>query len=75
MPVCRVEPYARLVAWRKVALKAGESWTLTVPIDPIYLSVWDGARHAWSLQPGRYAVMVGGASNDTPLTGGFVVGL
>jgi beta-glucosidase len=46
------EPYARLVSWRKVVLKAGESQTISAPIDPMYLSVWDVARHAWALQRG-----------------------
>ena len=65
--------YDRLVGWRKVPLKAGESKSVTVPIDPLYLSIWDTANHAWAIVPGAYTIKVGGASNSTPLTGTFTM--
>ena len=61
----------RLVGFTKLALKAGESKSVTVPIDPLYLSSFDAALHRWIELPGTYAVMVGGASRGDLLTGGF----
>ena len=37
----------RLVGFTKVALKAGESKAVTVPIDPLYLSSFDATQHRW----------------------------
>ena len=67
------EPFKRLVGWSKIALKAGESRSVTVPIDPLYLSVFDAPHDKWQLQKGSYAVFVGGSSRDTPLSGRFTV--
>ena len=61
----------RLVGFTKLALKAGESKSVTVPIDPLYLSSFDATLHRWIELPGTYAVMVGGASRGDLLTGSF----
>jgi beta-glucosidase len=61
----------RLVGFTKLALKAGESRSITVPIDPLYLSSFDATQHRWVELPGTYAVMVGGASRGDLLTGSF----
>ena len=61
----------RLVGFIKLALKAGESKSVTVPIDPLYLSGFDATLHRWVELPGSYAVMVGGASRGDLLTGSF----
>ncbi len=61
----------RLAGFTKVALKAGESKQVTVPIDPLYLSSFDPTQHRWIELAGSYAVMVGGASRGDLLTGGF----
>ena len=61
----------RLVGFTKLALKAGESKSVTVPIDPLYLSSFDATQHRWIELPGNYAVMVGGASRGDLLTGNF----
>jgi beta-glucosidase len=61
----------RLVGFTKVALKAGESKSVTVSIDPLYLSSFDAAQHRWIELPGTYAVKVGGASRGDLLTGSF----
>ena len=67
------EPFKRLVGWSKIPLKAGESRTVTVSIDPLYLSVFDVPHDKWQLQKGAYSLFVGGSSRDTPLTGRFTV--
>jgi beta-glucosidase len=61
----------RLVGFTKVALKVGESKSVSVPIDPLYLSSFDATLHHWIELPGTYVVMVGGASRGALLTGSF----
>src|ERR1019366_8752593 len=38
LPSAAGEPFKRLAAWERVPLKAGESKTVTLPLDPLYLS-------------------------------------
>ena len=42
LPASADEPPKRLVGWSKVWLKAGEGKTVSVTVDPQYLSVYDG---------------------------------
>ncbi|WP_263357474.1 beta-glucosidase [Acidicapsa ligni] len=68
LPAVTNEPPKRLVGWSKVKLAPGESKTVSVAIDPKYLSVFDVAADQWKLTPGGYTFMVGGSSQDLPLT-------
>ena len=61
------EPPKRLVAWQKVQLAPGESKTLTLAIDPKYLSIFDVAADRWRLAPGEYTFYAGASSRDVPL--------
>ena len=56
------------MGFTKVALNPGESREVTLTIDPKYLSIFDDAANAWKLVPGSYGFMVGGSSQDLPLT-------
>lgn len=67
LPSAAGEPFKRLVGFTKVKLDAKEKKTVTVDIDPKYLSIWDETAHAWSLVPGDYTLLVGGSSQDLPL--------
>ena len=67
LPAAAQEPPKRLVGFSKVKLNAGEKHTVTVEIDPKYLSIFDEAKDAWTLVPGEYTIMVGGSSQDLPL--------
>jgi beta-glucosidase len=67
LPAAAQEPPKRLVGFSKVILKAGEKRTVTVEIDPKYLSIFDEAKDGWTLIPGDYTIMVGGSSQDLPL--------
>jgi beta-glucosidase len=62
------ESYKRLAGWKRIALAPGESQTVAVAIDTRVLQTYDEAREAWNLAPGSYAVLVGGASDNTPLS-------
>jgi beta-glucosidase len=61
--------YRRLVGWQRIPLAAGESKTVTIPIDSRVLETFDEAHNNWSFAPGDYSVFVGGSSESTPLTG------
>jgi beta-glucosidase len=67
LPASAQEPPKRLVGSSRVNLKAGEKQTVTVEIDPAYLSIFDEAKNAWTLVPGDYTIMVGGSSQNLPL--------
>jgi beta-glucosidase len=62
------EPPKRLVGWSKVWLKAGQSKSVNVTVDPKYLSIFDEAADGWKLVPGSYTFMVGGSSQKLPLS-------
>jgi beta-glucosidase len=70
LPPSAGEPPKRLIGWSKVWLKAGESKDVNVSVDPKYLSIYDEAR-GWKLLPGGYVIMVGGSSQELPLTQKF----
>ena len=67
LPASAEEPPKRLVGWSKVKLEPGEKRTVTVEIEPKYLSIFDEAKDAWTLVPGEYKFLVGGSSQDLPL--------
>ena len=71
LPAAAEENYKRLVAFDRVELAPGESKTVTLKIDPKYVSVFDEKKDGWQLLPGDYKVLVGPSSAETPLTGGF----
>ncbi len=67
LPAAAQEPPKRLVGFAKIKLKPGEKQSVTVEIDPKYLSIFDEQKNDWSLLPGDYTIMVGGSSVDLPL--------
>jgi len=67
------EPYKRLVGWMRVALAPGESKAVSVAIDDRVLKIFDEEKNAWNMTAGEYQVLVGGSSDNTPLTGALVV--
>jgi len=68
LPASADEPPKRLVGWSKVWLKAGESKEVSVSVDAKYLSIYDEAADGWKLVPGGYTFMVGGSSQELPLS-------
>jgi beta-glucosidase len=68
LPASADEAWKRLIAYKKVDLAPGESRTVTMDVDPLYLSVWDEAAKQWTRPAGEYRVMAGGSSVDLPLT-------
>jgi beta-glucosidase len=74
LPAAAGEPPKRLVAWDKIALAPGEVKTVTLAVDPQYLSVFNVEKDGWQLLPGGYHVSVGGSSRDTPQEADFTIG-
>jgi beta-glucosidase len=73
LPPATGEPPRRLVAWTTVRLAPGESKAVTLPVDPLFLSVFNTQKHGWELVPGEYTLSVGGSSRDRPLTASLQV--
>jgi beta-glucosidase len=67
LPASAGEPPKRLIGWKKVDLQPGESQTVTLSIEPLYLSVFDVATERWKIVPGEYKVMAGPSSAELPL--------
>ncbi len=67
LPSAAGEPFKRLVGFSKIKLDAKQRRTVTVDIDPKYLSIFDDAKDGWTLVPGDYTILVGGSSKDLPL--------
>ena len=67
-PSSRIErPVKELKGFQRVALKAGERKTVTIPVRRTDLSHWDESAQTWMLESGRIAILVGGSSNQLPL--------
>jgi beta-glucosidase len=67
LPAGAGEPPKRLIGWERVPLGPGESKTVNLTIDPLYLSIFNVDRDAWELMPGDYTIMVGTSSRSLPL--------
>ncbi len=60
--------FKRLVAWDRVELGAGESRTVTLKLDPLYLSIFDVAKNNFVVAPGDYTIFAGSSSADSVLS-------
>jgi beta-glucosidase len=69
LPQAAGEQFNRLVAWAKVRLAPGESKSVTLHLDPLYLSIFNADTDAWQLVPGEYIIQAGASSRDLPLRG------
>lgn len=58
----------RLGAFKKLPLKAGESQSITLSVDPRLLAVWDNAAHGWKIKAGDYKVMAANSAEDVTAT-------
>ena len=68
LPAAAGEPPKRLIGWEKIELQPGESKTVTLRIDPLYLSIFNTATDHWTIAPGEYKIMAGPSSASLPLT-------
>jgi hypothetical protein len=68
LPAATGEPPKRLVGWEKIQLMPGESRTVTVAVEPLFLSTFNVDKDDWQLTPEAYKMLVGGSSKNLPLT-------
>lgn len=67
-PTSHIErPEKELKGFQRVALKRGESKTVTIPIRRSDLCHWDEAAQTWMMEPGKLVISVGGSSDNLPL--------
>ena len=67
------ENYKRLVGFDRVNLAAGESKTVTIPLNQLCESIYNTKTHAMERIPGSYTILAGPSSNNTPLTATFTL--
>ena len=63
-----VRPRKQLRAFRRVAVKAGETVSVELSVSAEDLSYWDVAAHRWRLEPGRVELHVGPSSDSFALS-------
>jgi len=66
-------PEKELKAFAKVALKPGETRTVTFVLGRDALSFYDPARGQWVVEPGEFQILAGSSSRDIRLVGRFAV--
>jgi len=73
LPKGAAESYKRLAGWKRLELAPGQSQTVTVALDTRVLQSFNEATEAWTLASGSYQVLVGSASDNTPLTASIAI--
>jgi beta-glucosidase len=73
LPGSAGEPFRKLAGWTRVTLAAGAHQAVTVPIDPLYLSIFSAEKNAWERPAGEYTLEVGGSSASLPLHQSFTL--
>src|SRR5262249_35121290 len=73
MPDGLHEPPAQLKGFEKVALRPGESRTVSLPLPAASLQLYDEETGSWRVFGGEYNVMVGSSSRDIRLRSRMLV--
>ena len=60
-------PLQELKGFRKVFLKAGESQTVSIPLERSAFAFYDPERRAWAAEKGDYKIAIGASSRDIRL--------
>jgi beta-glucosidase len=68
-PAASQDPPNQLKGFDRVQLNAGQSATVTFPINIHDLAAFSPTANAWQAQAGTYSIKVGDASNNLVLTG------
>ena len=66
-------PVKELKGFAKVFLKAGESKTVTIPLDDKAFRYWNVATDRWEVEGGSYQLLVGASSADIRLSAAVTV--
>jgi beta-glucosidase len=62
-------PERELKGFEKVRLAAGETKHVTLNLDARSFSYWSEAAQKWTIDPGKFVILVGDSSENTPLRG------
>jgi beta-glucosidase len=62
-----MRPERELKGFAKVRLAPGETKHITLDLDARAFSYWDESAHKWTIDPGRFVILVGDSSENTPL--------
>ncbi len=60
-------PERELKGFEKVRLAPGETKHVTLNLDARAFSYWDETAHKWTTDPGKFVILVGDSSENTPL--------
>jgi len=60
-------PERELKGFEKVRLNPGETRHVSLDFDARAFSYWDEAAHKWTIDPGKFVILVGDSSENTPL--------
>jgi beta-glucosidase len=60
-------PERELKGFEKVRLDSGQTKHVVISLDARAFSYWDEAKHGWTIDPGKFVILVGDSSENTPL--------
>ena len=60
-------PERELKGFEKVRLAPGETKHVTINLDARAFSYWDATAHKWIIDPGKFVILAGDSSENTPL--------
>jgi beta-glucosidase len=60
-------PERELKGFEKVRLGPGETRHVTLDLDARAFSYWSETAHKWTIDPGKFVILVGDSSENTPL--------
>jgi beta-glucosidase len=67
-PSAKVErPERELKGFEKVRLAPGETKHVSLSLDARAFSYWSDTAHKWTIDPGKFTILVGDSSESTPL--------
>ncbi|MEO5711849.1 MAG: glycoside hydrolase family 3 C-terminal domain-containing protein [Luteolibacter sp.] len=66
-----MRPEKELKGFTKVFLKAGETQSVSIPVDHSAFAHYEPAKKVWVAEKGAFRVLVGGSSRDLPLQRNF----
>lgn len=66
-------PVKELKGFAKLTLRPGESRRASITLDRRAFAYWDVRSHAWRVEPGEFAILVGSSSAKIELQGKYTV--
>jgi beta-glucosidase len=60
-------PERELKGFEKVRLAPGETKHVNINLDARAFSYWDAKAHKWTIDPGKFVILAGDSSENTPL--------